>query len=85
MEFAEVEFKVEGFKFGSHIKTDQKMLHENCGLEVKKVEVGIIKKILKPENVGVQLKMPLITERGELECSPMQINDGKALSDILNS
>jgi len=28
--------------------------------------------------------MPEITERGEYECSPVMINDGKALSDIFN-
>ncbi len=29
-------------------------MHENCGLEVRKMEVGIIKKIVsKPESKGV--------------------------------
>lgn len=45
MELADVQFKIEGLKYGSHIKTENRTLHENYGIEVKKVEVGIIKKI----------------------------------------
>ncbi len=51
---ADIEFKVEGLKYGSHYKTENRSLHENCGLEVRKVEVGIVKRIVsKPETIGV--------------------------------
>ena len=85
VELADIEVKIEGLRYVSQYKTENRSMHENCGLEVKKVEVGIIKRIVsKAESIGVQLRMPEITERGEYECSPVMINDGKALSDIFN-
>jgi hypothetical protein len=52
---ADIELKVEGLKYGSHYKTENRSLHENCGFEVRKVEVGIIKKnvVSKPESISV--------------------------------
>jgi hypothetical protein len=52
---ADIEFKAEGLKYGSHYKTENRSLHENCGLEVRKVEVGIVKKtvVSKPESISV--------------------------------
>ena len=54
IELADIELKVEGLRYGSHYKAENRSLHENCGLEVRKLEVGIVKKIgSKPESIGV--------------------------------